>query len=327
MFARRPWRAKAAFVFHILIRGVYLSGIDIKLLQYTYPPDIREYLDKAAHLFHSLRDRGLMGLNAIVSSDYINETNNAILFLFRNSISYIDSLGCAASVPSIENMKLLARSYLEIKCYLEYILKENTLERAIAYQNSYIRERIKKYKMIDISTPEGKSFSEKWEKDRIFAKVKKLDYNTKNEIENLSRQLERSPFKEINERQMACGKNSKWYTFDCKKSSFSDLCEYLQCQVEYEFFYRIWSGTIHATTVYDDNIFRQNGKGRIEAIRSMEGFSELTTVLYPLIMEQYLDIFIKTNTAFYERHLRYYNNQYTKLRKDLDRYDIKGRLR
>jgi len=294
----------------------------VQHLEYSYNEPIKEYLKLASSLFFSLKDRGLIGLEVLSKSTYINENNNAIAFLLRNAISYVDAMGISASAPSVENMKLLARSFLENKCYLDYIFKDNTFERAIAYQNNYLIEKIEIYKKLDPKTDEGKRLTDIWKRDRVFSNIKRYEIDTIESIENLERQLNREPFKNVYEKQIARGNRSKWYSFDTGKNNFRELCDYLECQIQYEFFYKNWSGMIHSASVYENNIYHGEDGNGMESIRSINGFKDLIIVLYPLIIELYITVFKVADEGYYLRLIRYFKNIYYPLKEKILRISI-----
>ena len=283
----------------------------MKLLRYEYDGEAASYLNCASHLFKSLADRGLMGITAILESGIINEENNAIVFLLRNAIAYIDAMSCSANIPSVESLKILVRSFFEVKCYCEYICKENTNNRAIAYQVFYLRERIKKYKRYDLDTSDGIAFEKKVKKDKLFSEMGFPFVDTKSSVKNLEKQLKRKPYNEMNG-YFELNPKKEWYSFDIKKNNFCDLCDYLNCQIGYEYFYRQWSETAHSSSTYAGNIVSINKKGGIDAIRSLEGYHDLIMITYSYIIQFYLEIFNKLVPDYYIRTLHYYKNQYKK---------------
>jgi len=284
----------------------------MELLRYQYDKKNKAYINLSAKIFNSLADRGLMGLSEVILSGIITEENNSIIFLIRNAIAYIDAMIASASLPSVESLVILSRSFFEAKCYCEYICKENTNQRAIAYQVKYIRDKIKKYNTYDLSTPQGREFEKKVSKDLLFADKGFPFQNTKEAIQNLEHQLTRSPYMEVNE-YFNQNPKKEWYSIDSKKNCFCDLCDYLNSQIGYEYFYRQWSDMAHSASVYSGNIANINGNGSIEAIRSLEGYHDLTMITYSYIVQFYMEVFKKLVPKYYIRMLRYYGNQYRKL--------------
>jgi hypothetical protein len=280
----------------------------MKILRYSYNYEITQYLNKTKEMITGLCDRGLEGLQKIIDLGIINEDNNAIIFLFRNSLSIIDAIAEAAGVPSIENLQLLARSYFEMKCYIEYMVKEDFNDRAISYQVYYIRKKILQYRKIDSDTVEGKEYKKKWEKDITFSSMKKTRYNTKDDIKNIEKQLNREPFKTINEKFDLLKGKYDWFTLGTNKTSFYGLCEYLGYPISYDFFYNQWSELLHGKSAYKDNILIVNGKSGIEAIRSLKNYKTLIDILIPFIMECYINLFKVMLPDYHNRIMRYYKN-------------------
>jgi hypothetical protein len=188
------------------------------------------------------------------------------------------------------------------------MVKENYKNRTIAYQVFYIREKILQYKKIDGDTVEGKEFARKWSLDITFSPMKKVNYDTKSAILNLENQLNTEPYKSINEQFNSLKGKYDWYTLDTKRATFYGLCEYLGYPVSYDFFYKQWSELLHGKSAYRDNLANQDGKGGIEAIRSLANYKTVIGVLIPFIMECYMNIFKVLFPSYHIRMIRYYRN-------------------
>ena len=105
----------------------------MKLLRHEYDDknEITSILSYISDTFLSLSNRGLMGLEELGKSGIITEENNAIMVLYRQAIAFIDSLVSVTKAPSVEAIIIIVRSFFEVKCYLEYIMQNNTNNRAI----------------------------------------------------------------------------------------------------------------------------------------------------------------------------------------------------
>lgn len=295
------------------------------LLRNEYSGEAREYLEKVSHLFYLLSDRGLRWFNEIGKTDYITEENNAIVFLYRNAVAYIDAIAEAARVPSVENIRILARTFFEVKCYMEYIFKENTYQRAVAYQVYYIRDRIKSYKRLDPSTASGKSFRKDWQKDRVFAASESIQVDTKTVIENLKSQLVESPYFEINQRYEEFERKKRkynWYTFDETACSLIDLCKYIDQKISYEIFFRQWSGVVHSTSVYQDNFVTVGSKRAMGAIRSINGYQNTIRILLPFVCDFYDFVFSNTTPNYHKRFIRFYRNIFLPKKYEIETYNL-----
>ena len=281
---------------------------NMELLRYKYEDETLNFLEETSSIILGICDRGLEGFQHVLESGFITEENNAIVFLFRNFLAILDAITEAARVPSIENIQVLSRSLFEIKCNLEFMTGAEINERAIAYQVYYIREKIKQYQKLDEGTALGKEFATKWSKDRTFSSMKKTNYDTKDAIANLEKQLKSDPWKAMNDRFDLLGRKCEWYTIHSGKTSFYGLCEYLGYPISYDFFYGQWSALLHGKSAYKDNIANQDGTGGIEAIRSLSNYKTLIGTLIPIVMECYFNVFKSILPDYRDRMVRYYVN-------------------
>ena len=295
----------------------------MELLRFKHDNDLQTYLQKTSHIFESLSDRGLMGLSEIIESGIITEENNALVFLYRHLISLIDSLPAITKTPSVESLQIIMRSIFEASCYLLYMVEQNMDKRSAAYQVYYIRQRIKLYKRFDLDTDLGKTYKDNWSKDRVYQNIPIISLDTKKDIINLQSQLNRSPYKEINDEYAKIKKSTKgrfnWYTYDSNCTNFKDLCFYLNRPISYDVFFKMWSTSTHSTGAYSGKIIKKDSGAGIDAIRSLSGHKDLILISISFIEIFYRDFFKELLPDFFERHLRYYKNQLRPLEKEIQK--------
>ena len=154
-------------------------------MRYQYDGEVKKYIEETARVFSLLADRGAMALEEMPYAASINEDTSAIPLLYRHSIALLDGLITIVQLPSVEVMRITMRSFFEAKCSLEYILADNTTDRAIAYQTKHIMGRIKEYQQMDPSTFAGKEFAAKWKNE--ISDAEPIVGDTKSAIENLEK--------------------------------------------------------------------------------------------------------------------------------------------
>jgi hypothetical protein len=281
---------------------------------YSYDSEIRKYLDDVHEACHKLLKRGLLMLKDLPQSPSINSDTSAIILLYRNAMALIDALSELLGLPSVEAIKIIARSFFELKCSLEFILESNTIDRAIAYQTQHIISQISQYEKYNISTSAGKEFAYKWKTDKLFGNINTIGADTSQAIANLNKQLAREPYKTTYAKLKAI-KRMHWYSIDNGPSDFCQLCNRLGYPIAYDFFYRQWSKSVHSTAAYVDSFFADQGQGKMQALRAFSGYQFLSSVTLSLIV----DFFLKTTERLVPKHHRrfvlFYKNIYLPFRK------------
>lgn len=290
------------------------------IYEYEDQPEIRKYIDEVSELFRLLMVRGGLALSDLTKLELVNEETNAILFLFRHAVALVDVIAKIAKLPSVEGIRIVARGFLEAKCSLEYILNENTEERAIAYQTHHIIMRILEYQKYDPSTDRGKQMQAKWEKDEFLQDSPFLGGDTTKEIDNLKNQLGREPFKSV-WIKLCDGENLKkpttWYNINNGPTDFEQLCAKLGYFLFYEFCYRPWSNVAHATGTYIDTFFKAEGEGKLHAIRVLKGYQDSISIILPMITDFYRKVFEKILPRHFKRFIIFYKYQYRKKAKEV----------
>ncbi len=292
-------------------------------MRYQYDGEVKKYIEETARVFSLLADRGAMALEEMPYADGVNEDTSAIPLLYRHSIALLDCLATIVQLPSVEVMRIAMRSFFEAKCSLEYILADNTKDRAIAYQTKHIMGRIKEYQQMDPSTFAGKEFAAKWKNEISDAEPTVGD--TKSAIENLEKQLNREPYKSMHTKLQAA-KRKPWYSIDAGPTSFEQLCIELGHSVYYEICYRKWSNVTHATSAYIDSFTSsttaKKKEGQYHALRAMLGFEETVSLSIPMCIDFFIKVFSKLLPKHYRRFLVFYKNQLRPAWKSVERVNV-----
>jgi len=167
-----------------------------------------------------------------------------ILLLYLHIIEMIDAievmLAQSVAAPSI----LQLRSAFEAFLQLEWLLKEDTLQRVYAYLVYDIRNRLKIYQSLNPSSEEGKRHKaiiakDKWASSMSFPQVLALDAR----IQNLEALLTKPHFAAINTTYDA---KVPWYGLSGGPRNVEQLANALELPLWYERLYRESSHTTHA---------------------------------------------------------------------------------
>lgn len=176
--------------------------------------------------------------------DIPGEGHLAILLLYLHVVEMIDAievqLAQSVAVPPILQLRSAFEAYLQ----LEWIFKDDTRRRVYAYLVYDIRHRIKIYRSLDTSLPEGKQHQakiakDKWASTMSFPQVQDLNER----IQNLEELLVQEFFDEVN---AAYDPKRPWYRLFGGPKNLEQLAQVLKLPVWYDRLYRGASHTMHA---------------------------------------------------------------------------------
>ena len=109
-----------------------------------YTGEVDEYLASVSELIRKVLKRGLLMLSDLPAANGMTAATSAVVLLFRHALALIDAIAELSRLPSVEALKITFRSFLETKCYLEYILEKEMTSRAVADQTYHIMNKIKR---------------------------------------------------------------------------------------------------------------------------------------------------------------------------------------
>jgi Family of unknown function (DUF5677) len=207
--------------------------------------------------------------------DIHDEGHIVILLLFRHILEMIDAMEVAMSNSVVDPALIQLRSAFEAYLQLEWIMKDDTLQRVYVYLVYDIRDRIKIYRALDLSSKPGKQIQAKIRKDKwassiSIPEVKDLDER----ISNLTTLLMQKHLIEID----ACyNPREPWYAAFGGPKNLEQLAEKLEHPYWYEVLYRESSNIAHAS--YLTRNFR---KGDIDVLRNATDLVNITEMAIAL---------------------------------------------
>ncbi len=282
---------------------------------YSYSGRVAAYIASVSELVRKVMKRGLLMLNDLPAAHGITEATSAVVLLFRHALALIDAIAELSRMPSVEALKIIFRSFLETKCYIEYILEKEMASRAVAYQTYHIMNKIKEYEQYDSNIKAGKRFHLRLQQDRLFGKGDLVNVDTRDVIANLQQQLSREPYKSASEK---LGKDThlNWYSIDGGPKNMRELCDYLRCPIAYDQLYAQLSPSVHGTGVYVDTFFGEQrqgegwgrGQGQMHALRAMAGYQDLINIVIPMMMDLLRQTAEKILPNHIDRLARFYKN-------------------
>lgn len=241
---------------------------------------------------------GLLGKLADLIDEYVNFGSHLMkweakkkgggdedlppLMFLRNIIELADAISLLVRNSSIDPCKPLLRTLLESTFGLEYLLVEDTERRSIAFIIWNTHRELKYLDKIDSKTEAGRQFKKEIEKDKLIEDISPI-FNRPN-LE-LAKQfnldiLSKPRFSIVEEeyqRTLLRRKNPKWYALFNGPNDIERLAKHLKHHALYEYFYRMYSGNTHATSIYQEKVKRNpDGTGAIIQIRTPKDAQSVT---------------------------------------------------
>ncbi|GAB3171801.1 DUF5677 domain-containing protein [Telluribacter humicola] len=215
------------------------------------------------------------------------------MLLFRNFLELIDSISILIKNSSIDPSKIILRTALETSFGLEYMLRENTEDRSMAFLVCQIHKEIKDLKKHDPNSEVGKRFRLIFKKD---VNTKGVNLPTPDDLEykiKYKEDLLLTPkyIKAENEYQILYKnkeRNPNWYRLFSGPSDVERLCDTLEIPTLYEVFYRNLSNSIHGNDILHGKIVEgANGKCEIYQIRFPKEAQSVTSTSIVISMRTF----------------------------------------
>jgi hypothetical protein len=225
---------------------------------YSDRPEILQTLGRLADLLQEVLQFGACTFTDAWEKSPGTGKSLPPFMLARHVFELLDAVSHSVRHASVEPCNLLLRGMLEACLQLEYMLKEDTQRRALAFLVCEKQQEIKFLKRIDPDTQTGKGFRESLKKDNSVNQSFVFTWdsfavNAKRRVKKLQDDLASDIYREANEEYCRCRKRNKggvkWYNFFDGPRSFQCLAYDLGKIAYYDIFYRQWSGLVHASDV------------------------------------------------------------------------------
>lgn len=214
-----------------------------------------------------------------------------LILLFRHVLELLDSVAILIKESSVEPCKLQLRSIFEALLSINYLVENDTEERAYAFLVCHSFKKIKTYKKLNPDTLEGKQFKGVLKESVLHDIDLSNLFDLSEMVEQQKGLFEKEGYKEAYEeleklREIG-RKNPNWYEFYNGPRDLEQLAIHLKKRGYYEFFYRNWSDYIHATDIITGNF----GKGKegtyLTSIRQPYEAQTITSLAITMGMEVY----------------------------------------
>lgn len=229
-----------------------------------------ELLNNLSKLIDEAIDFGTNLLKWRLDKNSEDDENIVPILFFRNILSVADGISILIKNSSIDNSKPLIRVLMESVCSLEYLLQENTKNRALSYFVWNAHRDLKFLEQINPNTELGKQLKsniskDKFAKNAVIEELPEFEAGKKN-----AQELLKSPdyisVEEEYQRTCKKRKNPNWFTLYDGPVDFEQLASKIELNAFYQLHYRAYSRNIHSTNVHKD-VFIPNENGTSDIIQ------------------------------------------------------------
>lgn len=244
-----------------------------------------------------------------------------ILFL-RNFLEEIDAISLLIKSSSIDSCKNLQRTALENVLFIEFLLQEDSRNRALSY---LLWRAIKTNRLFALANPvtsEYKALLLKYQKDKFLKNSKPRIIEDAGKLLELRNQMfdlpKYRPIVQEYENTKTRIKNPAWFALFNGPKNLEELAKKVGLEALYEVLYRGLSDSIHGTDIIDGKIAQLGTKVGIDQIRSPVGAETLALNCYYLsvvVFKSYLQSRLPEKINEYNSWYRQIRNFFFELQK------------
>lgn len=216
------------------------------------------------------------------------------LLFFRNILEIGDAISILVKKSSIETCNPLLRSLLENSFSLEYLLEQDTEQRALSFLVWQTHGKLKFNEKMDSSSQTGKQFARELKKDKLIGKTTASFFDKPvlaiaNQVSiDLLKRLEYIPIEKEYQRTSVKRKNPNWYSLYDGPRNIEQLAKHLERHALYEILYRSFSSYVHATNIINKKLVpNQDGTTGIVQIRYPEQAQSITINTLNILLETF----------------------------------------
>lgn len=238
-----------------------------------------------------------------------------IMLSFRHIIELIDAISVLVKSACIEPCKILLRAVFESVVNVNYILEKDTEKRGMAFMTCCWHQAINNLRKLNPKDSMHKQFLAKKRRDKFSKNVPLLEIpdvkerikvledhlaspeyiESEREFQRLKSVIKRKR-KEIpkkthsghlilrwikniikKEPRETLKKRLNWYSLYQGPANLEGLANHLELPIQYDVFYREWSGLAHGTNIIIDNIeVVDKNRSAISQIRNPEDAYDIT---------------------------------------------------
>ncbi|MDX3916924.1 MAG: DUF5677 domain-containing protein [Pseudosphingobacterium sp.] len=212
-----------------------------------------------------------------------HEESIAPIMSFRHFLDILDSISILADKASGDTSKILLRSAYETCLGLEYMIKEDSENRALAFFVSDIIRQIDVIKSLNTATPEGSTLN------NVLKEEIGVDTGVLNEKSDLNKRLSdkesllnkeklRPAYEQYILLKQRRVRHPAWYQYFNGPSSIYQMAKLLGRSGEYKLLYSRWSGAVHGSDIYLGKMEQAKTKGQVDIVQ-LRYFGDLQEVV------------------------------------------------
>jgi hypothetical protein len=212
----------------------------------------------------------------------------------RHILELSGAISSCMKNSNIDPCKILLRSTLESFLGIAYILKDDSIRRGHAFLTVESYQRLKRDRLLDGSTPEGREFNEAIGSDTLVPNFSHgIPAETiKKSIHNIEDFLDTSDAKdalnELRKLKKKGIKNPNWYTLYNGPYNLERLATLLGYQLLYIICYKYWSRTVHGTDIVQGKLhLTPSGRPGILQLRNPDEAQTITQILITILLTSY----------------------------------------
>lgn len=272
-------------------------------------------LKKSSDVINEASQFGLKLIEWDTIENRIGDEHLSPLLFLRNIIELTNSISLLVNSGSIEPAKIILRSLIECVFSLEYMLEDNSKNRALSYLVWHAHKDLNFLDKLNLQSQIGKQFRNELEKDKLLKQNDNNSFfqNPRIKIQKRINQelLATSHLKPIEEEyQRTCSKfkNPNWYSLFNGPKDINQLAKYLKLNASYEILFRGYSDNVHSTdNLKNKLILGDDGRISLSGIRSISNLNEVTQNSMNFVLLAYINFSKNRIPDKYPLFLEWYN--------------------
>lgn len=219
-----------------------------------------------------------------------NSHELTIIMLARHVLESLDAVAVLFRQGSVNSSESILRSMFEATIGIEYILRDDTRRRALAYQVTLQRQRLVTYRKLEhnfLNEENSKELRRRKLRKKLLERSKKI----RDKLESPGTVEINSEWKRV---KKAINRNPNWFTLFGGPRTIEQLAGQLGYGEWYDVLYRNWSTGVHATGTFNNIV--PHGKGVIivglRSPRNLQTYSSIaismTISVYRLIIKYFI---------------------------------------
>jgi len=237
---------------------------------------INEHFNETRSLLREIIDYGTNLIIRCYETSTSKDLTDAVLLgtLLKHTVAMLDSIEILAAKGALLGANLPARSLFETWLYIQWIIMDDTDNRAKHYYVWHLRQDLLWTKRGDEGSEESEAFASAMGDFSESFKYEDIDKKQaiKDQIDSIEKILDDDQFKTINDKFESMKKpwgDVSWFE-PCGLGSIYQIAKEVDCIAHYKVFYSYYSDIMHAS-VYKQNINIDGTDLTFVPIRQLKG--------------------------------------------------------